>query len=280
MIRADIYRLFRTKSLYVIWIVLAAMLVLNTALLRMEDSGTSKEADTAYEEQTDDEDDGENIELGMVMDLSTAEGEDVTVYHVFYATSQAKFFALFLVIFAVLYATADFGSGYIKNIAGQVQGRGFLIVSKAVGLAVFTVLTLVGSVLLQAAANGIVFGYVKWGDGKAFLAYFLTELLLHYAFVVTVMSIAVIVKNNVVSMILAICVTMDVMILVYGLMDKAVHRMGFSDFETYHYTVSGNISSLSMTPGRSDCLFAVGVAAVFIVVMTVLGSVIFQKRDI
>jgi ABC-2 type transport system permease protein len=272
MIRADIYRLFRTKSLYVIWIVFAAMLVFSTAIESSVDT-----ADTAYETQTEND---ETVEIGMSVALVTPEGEDVTVHNVFYTLSEAKFIALFMAIFAVLYATADFGNGYIKNIGGQVPNRGCLIVSKAVGLAVFTVFTMVGAVLLQAAANGIFFGYVKWGDGKAFLAYFLTELFLHYAFVVIVMSIAIIVKSNVISMIFAVCLTMDVMVLVYGLMDKAVHRMGFSDFETYRYTVSGNISSLSMTPGGSDCLFAVGVAAVFIVVMTVLGSVIFQKRDI
>lgn len=46
---------------------------------------------------------------------------------VFFSNAQGKFYALFLVIFAVMFATADIKSGYIKNIGGQVSQRGSLL---------------------------------------------------------------------------------------------------------------------------------------------------------
>ena len=69
----------------------------------------------------------DNINVGMMVTLPTEPGEKVTVYDIFFANSQGKFYALFLVIFAVMFSTADIGSGYIKNIGGQVQKRGTLI---------------------------------------------------------------------------------------------------------------------------------------------------------
>lgn len=86
--------------------------------------------------------------MGMMVTLPTEPGEKVTVYDIFFANSQGKFYALFLVIFAVMFSTADIGSGYIKNIGGQVQKRSTDF-SRSIALAVFTVLTMAGVFLLQ-----------------------------------------------------------------------------------------------------------------------------------
>ncbi len=64
----------------------------------------------------------ENINVGMMVTLPTEPGEKVTVYDIFFANSQGKFYALFFGDFCcVMFSTADIGSGYIKNIGGQVQ---------------------------------------------------------------------------------------------------------------------------------------------------------------
>ena len=222
----------------------------------------------------------ENINVGMMVTLPTEPGEKVTVYDIFFANSQGKFYALFLVIFAVMFSTADIGSGYIKNIGGQVQKRGTLIFSRSIALAVFTVLTMAGAFLLQAVANYIVFRELTWGSSKAVLSYFLTELALHYALVLICMAIAIILKNNVISMVIAICLTMNIMSIVYGLINSAVRKMGIQNFQIYKYTITGKLSLLPMNPSGNECLAAFGVAIVFAVIMIAASSAVFQKRDI
>lgn len=187
---------------------------------------------------------------------------------------------LFLVIFAVLFSTADISSGYIKNIGGQVQSRGALVISRAIALAVFTIMTLAGVFVFQAVANGIIFGYLEWGDARAILLYFATEVVLHYALVLICMTIAVTLKNNVISMVIAVCLTMNVMTIVYGLVNNAIQKMGIQNFQIYEYTITGKLSLLPMNPGGKECLAAFGVALAFIVATIVAGSVVFQKRDI
>lgn len=278
LIKMDLYRMFRTKSLYVICIVLAAALLFTTILCKT-DYEILNEADAVQQEQVA-ELTTENINVGMMVTLPTEPGEKVTVFDIFFGNSQGKFYALFLVIFAVLFSTADISSGYIKNIGGQVQSRGALAISRAIALAVFTIMTLAGVFVFQAVANGIIFGYLEWGDARAILLYFATEVVLHYALVLICMTIAVTLKNNVISMVIAVCLTMNVMTIVYGLVNNAIQKMGIQNFQIYEYTITGKLSLLPMNPGGKECLAAFGVALAFIVATIVAGSVVFQKRDI
>lgn len=278
LIKMDLYRMFRTKSLYVIWIVLAAALLFTTILCKT-DYEILNEADAVQQEQVA-ELTTENINVGMMVTLPTEPGEKVTVFDIFFGNSQGKFYALFLVIFAVLFSTADISSGYIKNIGGQVQSRGALVISRAIALAVFTIMTLAGVFVFQAVANGIIFGYLEWGDARAILLYFATEVVLHYALVLICMTIAVTLKNNVISMVIAVCLTMNVMTIVYGLVNNAIQKMGIQNFQIYEYTITGKLSLLPMNPGGKECLAAFGVALAFIVATIVAGSVVSQKRDI
>ena len=278
MIKMDLYRMFRTKSLYVIWIVLAVALLITTSLCKT-DYDSLNEEDAVQQEQIA-EPTVENMNVGMMVMLPTEPGEKVTVFDIFFANSQGKFYALFLVIFAVLFSTADISSGYIKNIGGQVRNRGSLIFSRSIALSVFTVLTMTGAFLFQAAANGIFFGELEWGNTKAILSYFVTELALHYALVLICMAIAIILKNNVISMVIAVCLSMNVMTIVYGVINSAIQKIGIQNFQIYKYTITGKLSLLPMNPSGNECLAAFGVAIVFIVMMISVSSVVFQKRDI
>ena len=278
MIKMDLYRMFRTKSLYVIWIVLAAILLITTSLCKT-DYELLTEKDAMKQEQVT-EPTVDNINVGMMVTLPTEPGEKVTVYDIFFANSQGKLYALLLVIFTVLFSTADISSGYIKNIGGQVGNRGSLIFSRSIALSVFTVLTMAGAFLFQAAANCIVFGKLEWGNAKAILSYFVAELALHYALVLICMAIAIILKNNVISMVIAVCLSMNVMTIVYGVINSAIQKIGIQNFQIYKYTITGKLSLLPMNPSGNECLAAFGVAIVFIVMMISVSSVVFQKRDI
>lgn len=278
MLRMDLYRMFRTRSMYIIWMVIVVALLFTTFLcksdIEMADSTKSAQTEQITEPTVDD------LNVGMSVELPTKPGEKVSVCDIFFANSQGKFYALFLVIFAVIFSTDDIGNGYIKNIGGQVKKRGRLVFSRAAALGVFTIITMVMVLLLQIVINEIVFGYVKFGNAKEMLPYFLTEIVLHYALVLVCMAIAIVFRNNVVSIVAGVCLTMNIMNIVYGVIDNAIAKAGIHNFEIYDYTITGKLSLLSMNPGTVECAKALGVALVFIVAMTVMGSVIFQKRDI
>ena len=330
MIKMDVYRMFRTKSMYVIWIILLASSLFTSFLAKIDYDAVNKEWEeqqeqavqtdvskeenvqagqtgieeitgqenlAANKEQSGDmvsteelsaqkengnigEKENDNINLGMTVTMPTEPGKPVTVFDVFFSNAQGRFYALFLIIFAVMFSTADIKSGYIKNIGGQVPRRGVLVVSKAVALALFTVITLAGIFLFQAAANMVVFKSVVWGDWKVIIPYFLTQLVLNYAFVLICVAMAVIIKNNVVSMTLSVCLTMNMMSIIYDLISYAIYKIGIHNFDIYKYTITGKMTMLPMNVSTNDVVSSMCVAAAFIVIMLTLSSYIFQKRDI
>lgn len=330
MIKMDVYRMFHTKSLYVIWIILLASSLFTSFLAKIDYDAVNKEWEEQQEQavQTDvskeenvqagqtgieeitgqenlaankeqscdmvsteelsaqkengniGEKENDDIKLGMTVTMPTEPGKPVTVFDVFFSNAQGRFYALFLIIFAVMFSTADIKSGYIKNIGGQVPRRGVLVVSKAVALALFTVITLAGIFLFQAAANMVVFKSVVWGDWKVIIPYFLTQLVLNYAFVLICVAMAVIIKNNVVSMTLSVCLTMNMMSIIYDLISYAIYKIGIHNFDIYKYTITGKMTMLPMNVSTNDVVSSMCVAAAFIVIMLTLSSYIFQKRDI
>lgn len=278
MIKMDLYRLFRTKSMYVIWLILAALIVLTTCFCKSDYEYMLNE-DVAMNEQTVSVD-TENVNIGMNVELPTKPGEKVTVFDIFFANSQGKFYTLFMVIFAIIFATADISSGYIKNIAGQVKSRKMLIISKAVSLAVYTVITLIGAFVLQIISNAIVFGEVAFGNVDDVVLYLGIQLILHYAIVVICMTIAIIIRNNVISMVMSICLVMNIMSIIYMAVNKIIEKMGIKNFQIYKYTVTGELSFLPMSPTVKESVMAACVGIGFIIIMLIAGSTVFQKRDI
>ena len=121
---------------------------------------------------------------------------------------------------------------------------------------------------------------MEWGNTKAILSYFVTELALHYALVLIAMALAVILKYNVISMTLSICLTMNVLVIFYSAIDKVIHSLGAEDFQIIEHTVTGKIALLSMNGGGTEYLFALATAAVFGAAVTALTCVVFRRRDI
>ena len=110
MIKMDLYRMFRTKSMYVVWIVLAVSVLFTTFMCKTDYDSLSKE-DTVRQEQFA-EPTAENINVGMMVTLPTEPGEKVTVYDIFFANSQGKI----LCVVSGDFCCDVFNSGYRKRL--------------------------------------------------------------------------------------------------------------------------------------------------------------------
>ena len=99
---------------------------------------------------------------------------------------------------------------------------------------------------IQSISNGVFFGKVVWGSVKEFITYGLIQTLLHFALVIIVMCIAVLIHNNVISMLIAVCLCMNITAIFYGFLDKILSKFGVEDFHVMEYTVSGRMTLLDM----------------------------------
>lgn len=280
MIRMELYRMFKTKSLYVIWLVLAARILFTTGLSADEmKTYTMEEKQEMYEYATGQQK-SDTVNLGMDVTVPTKPGDTVSVFDLFYGNIKGKFLALFMVIFAVLYSTADMTSGFIKNIAGQVRDRRRLVFAKGVSLFVYTVLTMLIFTGIQTVSNALFFDEFVFGPVKEFLQYAGIQTLLHFAFLMIVMCIAIVLRNNVISMMLSVCLCMNVLVIFYSFLDNLIAKAHIKNFHVLEYTVTGNISFLETNVTAKMAVTALAVSIAFIIVMIEVCSTVFKKRDI
>ena len=280
MIRMELYRMFKTKSMYVIWLVLAVGILFTTGLSADEmKTYTMEEKQEMYEYATGQRE-SETVNLGMDVTVPTKPGDTVSVFDLFYGNIKGKFLALFMVIFAVLYSTADMTSGFVKNIAGQVRDRRRLVFAKGVSLFVYTVLTMLIFTGIQTVSNALFFDEFVFGPVKEFLQYAGIQTLLHFAFLMIVMCIAIVLRNNVVSMMLSVCLCMNVLVIFYSFLDNLIAKAHIKNFHVLEYTVTGNISFLETNVTAKMAVTALAVSIAFIIVMIEVCSTVFKKRDI
>lgn len=280
MIRMELYRMFRTKSFYVVSLILMASIVFTTSLVEDEmKSFTKEELQEQYEYATGQKEE-EPVNFGLTVTTPTEPGKDVSVFDLFYANLKGKFIALFIVIFTVLYSSADMTSGFIKNIAGQVRSRGNLVVAKAVALFVYVVLTILFFAGVQSVSNMIFFDSFVWGPWKEFLIYGGLQIVLHFAYALIAMCITILLRNNVISMLIVVCMCMNIAGMFYGVVDKVVGRFGIKGFHAINYTVGGKILLLPMNATGKDVWTCCSVAMAFLIVALFIGIVVFRKRDI
>ena len=280
MIRMELYRMFKTKSLYVIWLVLAAGILFTTGLSADEmKTYTMEEKQEMYEYATGQQK-SDTVNLGMDVTVPTKPGDTVSVFDLFYGNIKGKFLALFMVIFAVLYSTADMTSGFVKNIAGQVRDRRGLVFAKGVSLFVYTVLTMLIFTGIQTVSNALFFDEFVFGPVKEFLQYAGIQTLLHFALLIIVMCIAIVLRNNVISMMLSVCLCMNVLVIFYSFLDNLIAKAHIKNFHVLEYTVTGNISFLETNVTAKMAVTALAVSIAFIIVMIEVCSTVFKKRDI
>ena len=135
----------------------------------------------------------------------------------------------------------------------------------------YTTVTMLLYFIIQIIAQQMYFGYLEWGNGSELLRYFGIQILLHYALVL---------NSNVFSMTIVICLCMNTMIVLYGVINHLIQKAGVENFQILKYTVTGKIALLSMSPTNKECLTAVVIAAAFGIVVTLLTAWVFRKRDI
>ena len=280
MIRMELYRMFKTKSMYVIWLVLAVGILFTTGLSADEmKTYTMEEKQEMYEYATGQQK-SDTVNLGMDVTVPTKPGDTVSVFDLFYGNIKGKFLALFMVIFAVLYSTADMTSGFVKNIAGQVRDRRRLVFAKGVSLFVYTVLTMLIFTGIQTVSNALFFDEFVFGPVKEFLQYAGIQTLLHFAFLMIVMCIAIVLRNNVISMMLSVCLCMNVLVIFYSFLDNMIAKAHIKNFHVLEYTVTGNISFLETNVTAKMAVTALAVSIAFVIVMIEVCSTVFKKRDI
>lgn len=292
-IRMDVYRLFKTKSTYIILVIMIAMSVMGTGLMSVMTEMTGAESQQVQTEQMSDnadyagEDDQFNKDTeGAQSQLSVSVSEidpdenDNSVLSFAMSDISGLQAGLFIIIFTVLFSMADINSGFIKNIGGQVKGRGVLIVSKIAAIAIFTAIVIIADFLTELIAVNIFFDDAVVGSASEIVRLLSSQFVLNFALAILMMAIAIIIKNNVVSMIIGVCMCTGIFELIFMGINYLMDKIGFSDFDINNILITGKIQNVTIGADTADIGYALLTAAIYIAVSVLAVYNVFKHRDI
>lgn len=292
-IRMDVYRLFKTKSTYIILVIMIALSVMGTGLMSVMTEMTEAEGQQVQTEQMSDnagyagDDDqlyedteGAQSQFSVSVSESDPDENDNSVLSFAMSDISGLQAGLFIIIFTVLFSMADINSGFIKSIGGQVKGRGVLIVSKMVAIAIFTAIVIIADFLTQLIAVNIFFDDAVVGSASEIVRLLSSQFVLNFALAVLMMAIAMIIKNNVVSMIIGVCMCSGIFELIFMGINYLMDKIGFNDFDINNILITGKIQSVTIGADASDIGYALLAAAIYIVVSVFAVYNVFKHRDI
>lgn len=292
-IRMDVYRLFKTKSTYIILVIMLAMSVMGTGLMSVMTEMTGAERQQVQTEQMSDnadyagEDDQFNEDTeGAQSQLSVSVSEidpdenDNSVLSFAMSDISGLQAGLFIIIFTVLFSMADINSGFIKSIGGQVKGRGVLIVSKMAAIAIFTAIVIIADFLTELIAVNIFFDDAVVGSASEIVRLLSSQFVLNFALAVLMMAIAIIIKNNVVSMIIGVCMCSGIFELIFMGINYLMDKIGFSDFDINNILITGKIQNVTIGADAADIGYALLTVAIYIAVSVLAVYNVFKHRDI
>ena len=292
-IRMDVYRLFKTKSTYIILVIMIALSVMGTGLMSVMTEMTGAERQQVQTEQMSDnadyagEDDqfnedteGAQSQFSVSVSESDPDENDNSVLSFAMSDISGLQAGLFIIIFTVLFSMADINSGFIKSIGGQVKGRGVLIVSKMVAIAIFTAIVIIADFLTQLIAVNMFFDDAVVGSASEIVRLLSSQFVLNFALAVLMMAIAMIIKNNVVSMIIGVCMCSGIFELIFMGINYLMDKIGFNDFDINNILITGKILSVTIGADASDIGYALLTAAIYIAVSVFAVYNVFKHRDI
>lgn len=292
-IRMDVYRLFKTKSTYIILVIMIALSVMGTGLMSVMTEMTEAEGQQVQTEQMSDNagyagdddqlyEDTEGAQSQVSVGVSEIDPDENDNSVLSFAMSDISGLqaGLFIIIFTVLFSMADINSGFIKSIGGQVKGRGVLIVSKMVAIAIFTAIVIIADFLTQLIAVNIFFDDAAVGSASEIVRLLSSQFVLNFALAVLMMAIAMIIKNNVVSMIIGVCMCTGIFELIFMGINYLMDKIGFNDFDINNILITGKIQNVTIGADASDIGYALLAAAIYIAVSVFAVYNVFKHRDI
>ena len=292
-IRMDVYRLFKTKSTYIILVIMIALSVMGTGLMSVMTEMTEAEGQQVQTEQMSDNADyagdddqlyedteGAQSQFSVSVSESDPDENDNSVLSFAMSDISGLQAGLFIIIFTVLFSMADINSGFIKSIGGQVKGRGVLIASKMVAIAIFTAIVIIADFLTELIAVNIFFDDAVVGSASEIVRLLSSQFVLNFALAVLMMAIAIIIKNNVVSMIIGVCMCSGIFELIFMGINYLMDKIGFSDFDINNILITGKIQNVTIGADAADIGYALLTAAIYIAVSVLAVYNVFKHRDI
>lgn len=265
LIRMDLYRMVRSKSLYVsLAFILFSVLACYGLIYLL---GTPQGQRTA-------------VSIGMLQeeDLEEAshilDGVDSLVFYRQSSLDGGAYNTIFGIVIA-LFLCMDFQSGYIKNVMALHRRRFEYVFSKLITAGIVSLFYLSAAFGVNALTNrlfGTMVPYAGWKDNLFYLSW---VWIMTTAFAALVILACVFTRNTAAGVLTAVLFGSGIIVMPLGSITNIFHLGGW-----VKYTIYYNMSSGPSCYATAGDLSVFAVAIVFLVVYTTAAAVAISRQDI
>lgn len=297
LIRMNLYRMMKTKSLYILLLCAVSFCLLSCYMDRIDyidiqspETGSIEET-TDKEEMTDkdeattgitiekaEEVDPESGSFGIAVQTpDKTDGKKPVFLEYFHAYLASGFMLLFLIIGCALYVNGESKCGYIKNIAGQTRHKSYIYISKIITMAIYTAFFMLFYGLVHYIGLKLFLPY-HFAFGKEYLSQsvklFLVTFLLHTAFLSAIALLVTLFRSTSVGITVGLLANFGFLSLFLPYLEKLFH------VKIQKYLIMTNLQQLLL--GVSDKCIRQGiyVGGVFLLIYLLCGTAYFTKKDV
>ena len=288
LIKMEFFRALKSKCTYVLIILIALFSILNPIMLKltitmMNNSPEMKESYTSALDQSEQQQ--SDVNIGMSSYGSSkwyADNYEFKITDMSEELLNSGFVVLSLVIFTVIFVSAEIKHGYVKNMLGQIYKREKLVFANGIICILMMFAMTVISIIITSLTGVLLFNNVVLGDVGNFCQYLLTKFLLYIAFASLIILLSYLVRSSAFAMVIGICLQMGIGSLVYLLISTVVNKVFKPDstFSMQKYTITGNISAITQDASEHTYIRAIIVALIYCTVFTFLACTVAKKRDL
>lgn len=275
-IKMNIYRAFHSKST---WILLIVTMAFGIFAAYMEKTDLDMMKDSYDLINNEDEQDGASMGITVQTPDIHEDGTEPYILEYVCADIGSCILCISVTIFAVIFVNAEYSSGFVKNIAGQVKRRWVLYASKMVVIMLFTMLFMIVYAATQIIGLYIFLENPEFGVNMIgnTIKYALAEWCLYSAFASGLVLAVTVLNSTPMGIIWGLLSGLGFGTMVAGFINKIVDNEGFNISE---YFLTENIKGLVRTGTASEYADALILALVFFTVYNLLGIIWVNKKDI
>lgn len=280
ILKMDLYRMVKSKFT---WIILLASMLMMFASIFMtnQDLNYYNNNPIALENL---QENGDEVNWGIYIGSVNPEwcnGNEISLMDLVAVNIKSKLLLMFLVVFIASFVGSEGRNGFIKNIAGQVKNRSSLIFGKFIAIGIFTTIMIVAAVLSTMLGSLFFLGYINFTGIAQGLIFLLVQVLLHIGYGMFILLLLYITKSSIATMLSGILIAAGILQVVDVILLSMFKGLNsIADFSIMKYLTSGNVGVLSLNSSNALYIQASIIAICAIVLMTILSSIILQRRDL
>lgn len=274
LIKMDMRRLFHSKAFYLILILSAVISLLTMfAILGFAKLYLAMPSIDEYAMAPE-----EYAVVREVFHLDWVD-EGAEIGELIYIGLDSSLF--FSCLLTAIFVTAEYASGYIKNIAGQIPNRGLLAISKLCPMAVYN-FCIITVFCLAASFAGLIFvPHILGGNIPLLIEVLLTKLLLYIAVDTVILFVCSISKSRAFSIGFSVISGLGVTEALYGIVDLFINTV-FSgvDISISKFIPDGINAQISLSSNTAIIIQALIVAVVYIGIFSYLSNMAMKRLDV